>query len=656
MEDWESSSERTKAMAEFNLIDEAWIPCIDAEGEHIECGIRDALLWAHELREIRDDSPLITVALHRLLLAILYRVHDGPRDFRSWTVLYTKGAFESDAMRAYFSKWHDRFDLLGKERPFYQMAQLETRELSPITRLATECASGNNPTLFDHSVDQLGVEWEPSKAARWLVACQAFALGFGRSGTARINGTDEAIPYSADAIALRGMNVWLQGANLFDTLMINLIPSVDPSLPAWELDDAHLYRDRLENGKRRTVSSFGLVDRLTWQSRLVRLTWSEGKSSWIYFTQGRSADKSPDDPMKVYRLLREEGVAPLPLSSGRAVWRDAHSLLMIPQPKSGERRPECFNLVARARVITLIPPEEQFVAHVVGLATAPRKSGKFLLWRHDQLPVSASLIANTAMIERLGGLLGTANQLAEELRSRMWQIARFYRVPYGRQPNESERNDIDAMLRKLDPRPAYWTRLEEHFVTLLEDIPADWDALREDWKADHQQMATNAWRVCVKAEARRALRESIISLGTTARAIQAIGRVRTDFSEEHLESFSQDTGMIQPNSLQEELRIGDVNVQVEILRQLCRKWKIHSLQLFGSARTGQLGPNSDIDLLAEFEADEQWSLMDLVRAQEEFSELFGRPVDLVDRKSLECSANPIRRDSILNSAEVLYAA
>jgi len=114
--------------------------------------------------------------------------------------------------------------------------------------------------------------------------------------------------------------------------------------------------------------------------------------------------------------------------------------------------------------------------------------------------------------------------------------------------------------------------------------------------------------------------------------------------------------MIQPNSLQEELRIGDVNVQVEILRQLCRKWKIHSLQLFGSARTGQLGPNSDIDLLAEFEADEQWSLMDLVRAQEEFSELFGRPVDLVDRKSLECSANPIRRDSILNSAEVLYAA
>jgi uncharacterized protein len=104
------------------------------------------------------------------------------------------------------------------------------------------------------------------------------------------------------------------------------------------------------------------------------------------------------------------------------------------------------------------------------------------------------------------------------------------------------------------------------------------------------------------------------------------------------------------------MRIGDMEVPDKALRETCRKWKIRRLELFGSARTGRLGPDSDIDLLAEFEADEQWSLMDLARAQEEFSLLLGRDVDLVDRRNLERSANVIRREAILNSTEVVYAA
>ena len=102
------------------------------------------------------------------------------------------------------------------------------------------------------------------------------------------------------------------------------------------------------------------------------------------------------------------------------------------------------------------------------------------------------------------------------------------------------------------------------------------------------------------------------------------------------------------------MRIGNIEISDEALRVTCRKWKIRKLELFGSARTGQLRPDSDIDLLAEFEADEQWSLMDLVHAQEEFTLLFGRKVDLVDRGNLLRSTNWIRRDAILNSAEVVY--
>jgi predicted nucleotidyltransferase len=104
------------------------------------------------------------------------------------------------------------------------------------------------------------------------------------------------------------------------------------------------------------------------------------------------------------------------------------------------------------------------------------------------------------------------------------------------------------------------------------------------------------------------------------------------------------------------MRIGDMEITDGALQSMCRKWKIRRLELFGSARTGRLGPHSDIDLLVEFEEEEEWSLMDLARAQEEFSLLLGRKVDLVDRENLERSANSIRRDAILTSTEVVYAA
>ena len=523
-------------MAEFNLIDEPWIPCIAPQGQRVEYGIRDTLLKAHDLREICDDSPLVTVALHRLLLSILYRAHSGPQDFKAWNSLYTSGAFNPDNVTGYLNKWSDQFDLIANTYPFFQMAQLEMKKAVCVTRLATECASGNNATLFDHCSGEEEVHWLSAQAAKSLIACQSFALGFGRSGNAKINGKDETLPYSADAIALRGMSIWLQGKTLFDTLMINLAPTSDPSSPPWELDDSHKHRDRLDGKNRKPVPSFGVVDRLTWQSRLVRLLPNGGTFSRMYFTQGRSADKSPGDPMKVYRASKEEGISAVPLGSGKAAWRDAHSILTIPAANSNERRPECFNLVARVRSTGAVQPERQFVAHVVGLASAPKKAGKFLLWRHERMPVPAALLADVNLIERLGGLLQNAEQAAFELNNRTRRIAKLYLAPDAESPDgrRADKEEVARVARAIDPRPAYWARLEKHFFALLENLPNDWDTASDDWRPDDRQAASNAWRGHVKGEARRALEESIRSLGTTARTIQAVARVRTDFNDDDL--------------------------------------------------------------------------------------------------------------------------
>jgi CRISPR system Cascade subunit CasA len=523
-------------MGEFNLIDKGWIPCIDLDGEQVELGIRDALFRANELREVCDDSPLVTVAIHRLLLAILSRAFEGPADMRAWRALYQAGSLAGKKCVAdYLGKWHARFFLCDDTHPFCQMASLETKKAVSVSRLATERASGNNATLFDHSADDTEVTWSRGQAARQLVACQSFALGFGKSGNAKICGKEEDLPYSADAIALRGMNVWLQGEDLFQTLLLNLAPNEDPDLAAWELKDSNQDRDRLRGKKRQTVSSRGPIDRFTWQSRLIKLLPSDGRVSSMFFTQGRSADKSPGDPMKVYRAFAEEGVSARGLSSAKAAWRDAHSILMIPPAGSNERRPECFNLVARALTTIALQPGTPMVTHIVGLASAPKKAGKFLLWRHDRMPVPPTLLGSDDMIERLGQLLGVAERVGSELGSRCWRIARFFRVPGEREPNEKEKEDIEKLKQDIDPRPAYWSRLEQHFFDLLANLPGDWDEAQGHWKLDDEWSATRAWREAIKREAKQALEESIRSLGTTARAIQAVARVRIDFSDADLQ-------------------------------------------------------------------------------------------------------------------------
>lgn len=520
-------------MTNFNLIDEPWIPCIDLQGRGVEYGIRDTLLKVHELREIFDNSPLVTVAIHRLLLAILYRAHDGQHDFQAWMDLYRNDGFDQNRVAKYLEKHVTRFNLVDGNYPFFQMAKLETKTPVSVTRLATECASGNNATLFDHTFDEEEAVWTAAQAARWLVGCQSFALGFGRSGDATINGAKETMPYSADAIALRGINIWLQGPILFDTLMINLIPAPanDNSLPPWELNDSHMHRDKLDGKTKKQISCFGIVDRFTWQSRLIRLLPENGGFSRMYFTQGRSADKSQGDPMKVYRMSKEEGVSALPLSSGKATWREAHSILTIPKANSKEQRPGCFNLLARARLDDAISPEKKFAVQVVGMASAPKKAGKFLLWRHERMPVPVEILNDVNLIERLGGLLQNAEHASSELDHRTRRIARLYLKPDGQEPDKSE---VTKITESVDPRPSYWARMEKHFFELLEHLAEDWDTEKEGWKPDQEQKATNMWREQVKREARQALEESIRSLGTTARAIQAVARVSTEFNDDHL--------------------------------------------------------------------------------------------------------------------------
>jgi predicted nucleotidyltransferase len=89
------------------------------------------------------------------------------------------------------------------------------------------------------------------------------------------------------------------------------------------------------------------------------------------------------------------------------------------------------------------------------------------------------------------------------------------------------------------------------------------------------------------------------------------------------------------------------------LAAICQAHRIRRLALFGSTLGGADRPDSDVDLLVEFEPDARPSLLSMARAERELSALLGgRAVDLRTARDL----SRYFRDDVVRTAEVLYAA
>ena len=97
-----------------------------------------------------------------------------------------------------------------------------------------------------------------------------------------------------------------------------------------------------------------------------------------------------------------------------------------------------------------------------------------------------------------------------------------------------------------------------------------------------------------------------------------------------------------------------IPIDSEKIADYCRRWSIAEFALFGSVVRDDFGPESDVDVLVKFAPMSQYSLFDLVRMQDELSEMLGRNVDLAEWEAVEQSENYIRRKHILSSIERVY--
>lgn len=98
-----------------------------------------------------------------------------------------------------------------------------------------------------------------------------------------------------------------------------------------------------------------------------------------------------------------------------------------------------------------------------------------------------------------------------------------------------------------------------------------------------------------------------------------------------------------------------IPIDQEKIAAFCQKWKIVEFSLFGSVLTEAFRPDSDVDVMVEFESPTLWTLKDLDDMEDELSVILGRKVDLSTKLGVTYMRNYIRRNSILRGSRVIYA-
>ena len=99
-----------------------------------------------------------------------------------------------------------------------------------------------------------------------------------------------------------------------------------------------------------------------------------------------------------------------------------------------------------------------------------------------------------------------------------------------------------------------------------------------------------------------------------------------------------------------------IPIPYDAIAAFCQRWGVTEFALFGSVLRPDFRPDSDIDVLVSFAPGSEPSLFDIMDMQAELETLFGRKVDLGERRWVEHSRNPFRRRAILSSLESIYVA
>lgn len=501
-------------MPSFNLLDEKWIPRVIASGEARELSLRDALVEADQSRELFDASPLVTAALHRLLLALLWRVFPL-RSLAEWKTLWQSKRFDAARLDAYFDQWRERFDLLHLERPFYQLGALTLDKRTPLKRLGWEFAAGNNGTLFDHSSDDDRPAIEPAVAARWIVATHCFAASAGKSETI----------HTKDSPWSRGAAILMQGDNLFETLSLNLLnllrtdfPQSSDDLPAWEKDAVwQPQHDQTPDG---------MLEYLTWQSRAIKLLPDQnGDLRECHFAQGRAIREDfKTEPAYAYKRDSKLGLLVWQFNEDRVLWRDSHSLFNLSNDAPFQL-PQALHHLAKLVREGALDRQRLYRLQILGQCL---ESGQPTIhfWRNERLPLSADYLNEKPLLDKLREAITLSEDVARVLQSGVYSLAKaLLEFIADRQP---DKKDVQRMTTHLQTESFYWSQLEAPFKHLLTTLPTD-QSQDDEGETVYGKRALAEWARVLEKTANDAFHIATRSLDGSSRALKAVAVAERGF-------------------------------------------------------------------------------------------------------------------------------
>ena len=532
---------------EYSLVSEEWIPCRFMNGKVLKLGLKEVLFQAHDIAEIYDASPLVTTALIRLMLALLYRCYPAVTDVEfdaNWKRLWYASKLPNAEIETYLGEWQERFYLFHDKYPFYQTAGMSVVKESTkgaieedpdnVFRMHKDTPDVAVSHLFDHRhLYESQVDIPVDEAARLLIATQNYGTSSSQSGRYMLGGEAKFDPGGRqNGLLFKGIVCWLTGRTLKETLLLNWVHYIarENDYPCWESED---YTNQITSSQKKGNARVpaGPLEIYTWQARMVRLLLIERQGSFrvaqVHFTQGRQAQKATiRDPMKFYlRGSNGEDESVLCMTEEKASWRDVHALLQFKHLKQNDTRPPVLLHIAERLdkgdvTRNDLPP---LILNVSGFVNT---QAKLILWRHDRLPLPVAYLEDADLISRLASLLAEAEKVEEALQTATKALCRNFLAPglndaYGnrikeaKEPHPSQVTNLKAC---LNPASAYWKMLETDFNILLFSLTG----------ADKEEASEN-WKDAIQERAKQAFAEAIIRLGNTPQVYKAGILARPDF-------------------------------------------------------------------------------------------------------------------------------
>lgn len=387
---------------EYNLLDEEWILAADEGGNVRGYSLTGIFEKAHELKCLSGEISTQNAAVMRLLIAVLYAVyqrpdgHDGPQTseeaYGLWDEIWSRGSFDSEKISQYLESYRDRFYLFHPTNPFYQVPTDRGTEYDA-TKLNGELSeSSNKPRLFSFiSGDDRG-RMEYSDAARWLLHLNSFD-----DTSAKPTVRGEGLPSCGAGWVGKLGFVFMEGRNLFQTLMLNLVLLSDEGLP-FPIGEPVWERNAPKADERTPIDTpESPVEMLTLQSRRIHLRVKDGAVVGYTLMGGDIVEKENAfvEQMTVWRKDKDGNFVPLRHDPARQMWRDYQSLMVKSLDEGNNRIPGVVRWVNSLDDRGSIDMDHLAVS-IAGVKYADKD-----FFVEDY--VSDSLTVNRALLSEMGG-------------------------------------------------------------------------------------------------------------------------------------------------------------------------------------------------------------------------------------------------------------